>query len=298
MGEIGLLTAFLGGVLSFLSPCVLPLAPPYLAFMAGSTLDRITAEGGEPDAAVQRRVVISSIFFVLGLGTVFVALGATASLVGQTLAAWRYEFGVVAGFVIFGLGAHFIGFRRAPLAAVLVIVAMGLLALSGGWSSLADAASRQWPVLAALLGFAVALRATGYEHVPFLMGEARFDAGGRAGSYGGSYVIGLAFAFGWTPCIGPVLGSILFLAAQEETIGAGVAMLAVYALGLGAPFIAAAAFVRPFMRWMRGFRRHLGRVEASMGGLLAVVGAMMITGTFETLAFWLLDTFPALATIG
>jgi len=298
MGEIGLLTAFLGGVLSFLSPCVLPLAPPYLAFMAGSTLDRLVAEDAEPDAAVHRRVLISSLFFVAGLGTVFVALGATASLVGQTLAAWRYEFGVVAGFVIFALGAHFIGFRRAPLAAALVIAAMGLMALAGGTEAFWEAVSRQWLVLAALMAFALALRATGYQHVPFLMGEARFDAGGQAGSYGGAYVIGLAFAFGWTPCIGPILGSILFLAAQEETVGAGVAMLSVYALGLGAPFVAAAAFVRPFMRWMRGFRRHLGRVEASMGGLLAVVGAMMITGTFETLAFWLLDAFPVLATIG
>ncbi|MEM6438750.1 MAG: cytochrome c biogenesis protein CcdA [Pseudomonadota bacterium] len=300
MGEIGLFTAFLGGLLSFLSPCVLPLAPPYLAYMAGTTLDQVVGDedGAEPDAAIQRRVLIGSVFFVAGLATVFVALGATASLVGQTLAQWRYEFGIVAGFVIFALGAHFIGFRRAPWAAAAVIAVSVLLALPGGLVAVQDLVARHGIVLAALLAFGVALSRTGYDNIPFLMGEARFDAGSRAGSHAGAYVIGLAFAFGWTPCIGPILGSILFLAAQEETISAGVTMLSVYALGLGTPFILAAAFVRPFLRWARGFRRHMGRVEAGMGGLLVVVGAMMVTGTFETLAFWLLDTFPALAVIG
>jgi cytochrome c-type biogenesis protein len=174
---------------------------------------------------------------------------------------------------------------------------MLLFALLGS-TPLAEQAAAHGPVLAALLALAVGLRASGYSQLPFLMQEARFDAGGAAGGYAGAYVIGLAFAFGWTPCIGPVLGSILFLAAQEQTVGAGVVMLAIYALGLGLPFVLAAAFVRPFMRWMQGFKRHLGRVETAMGGLLVVVAAMMMTGTFETLAFWLLETFPVLATIG
>ncbi|SFI20818.1 cytochrome c biogenesis CcdA family protein [Albimonas pacifica] len=298
MTDIGLLAAFFGGLLSFLSPCVLPLAPPYLAFMAGSTLDKLTGEEEQADAALARRVFISSLFFVAGLGTVFVALGAGASLVGQTLQSWRYEFGIAAGFVIYVMGQHFIGFRRAPLTAALAIAAAALLALSGGWEGFVEQAQAHWPVLAALALLAAALRLSGMEKIPFLMQEARFDAGGAAGSFAGAYVIGLAFAFGWTPCIGPVLGSILFLAAQRETIGEGVGMLAVYALGLGVPFILAAAFVRPFMRWMRGFRRHLGRVEMAMGALLVAVGLLMMTGAFETLAFWLLETFPALATIG
>ena len=239
------LTAFAGGLLSFLSPCVLPLVPPYLAFMAGATLDQLTDDRAE-DPALARRVVISSIIFVLGLGTVFVALGAGASVIGQVLLQNKILFGQIAGGVIVVLGLHFLGVLR----------------------------------------------------IPFLYREARFDAGRGAGTYIGAYVIGLAFAFGWTPCIGPILGTILVLAGQEETVGQGVLMLAIYAAGLGLPFIIAALFVRPFMNWMRGFRRHLGLVEKAMGVLLIIVGVAMITGAFSTAAYWLLETFPALATIG
>lgn len=237
--------AYLGGLISFLSPCVLPLVPPYLAFMAGTTIDQISDEN-KIDRALERRVLVSSIFFVLGLATVFVALGAGASVIGQTLLQNKILFGQIAGGVIIILGIHFLGIIR----------------------------------------------------IPFLYREARFDAGKSAGTYAGSYVIGLAFAFGWTPCIGPILGSILVLAGQEETIGQGVLMLAIYAAGLGLPFILAAFFVRPFMNWMRGFRKHMGLVEKAMGALLVLVGVAMITGTFSAAAFWLLEMFPFLATIG
>lgn len=240
-----ILTAFAGGLLSFLSPCVLPLAPPYLAFIAGTTLDQLTGDD-EIDDALARRVFISSLFFVLGLATVFIALGATASVIGQVLLQNKILFGQIAGAVIVLMGVHFLGIIR----------------------------------------------------IPFLYREARFDAGGASGSYAGAYVIGLAFAFGWTPCIGPVLGAILVLAGQEDTIMRGVAMLAVYAAGLGVPFVLAALFVKPFMRWMRSFRRHLGLVEKAMGALLILVGVAMITGAFSRAAYWLLETFPVLATIG
>ena len=297
MSEIGLLTAFVGGLLSFLSPCVLPLAPPYLAYMAGTTLDQVSGASGEVDRKVARKVAISSLFFVAGLATVFVTLGATATLAGQTLAAWRYEFAIAAGFVIYVLGQHFIGFRRAPLTYAVVLAVLAAFALLGD-APLAELALRHGPVLAALGLLVAALRLSGWERIPLLMREARFSPAGQAGSYGGAYVIGLAFAFGWTPCIGPILGSILFLAAQEEHVGTGVGMLGVYAMGLGLPFVVAALFVRPFLRVMIRFRRHMGTVETAMGGLLVAVGAMMMTGSFETLAFWLLETFPALARIG
>jgi len=244
--EIGILTAFLGGLISFLSPCVLPLAPPYLAYLGGTTLDQISGEEAEIDPAVARRVFISACFFVLGLGTVFVLLGMGASAVGQALLRYKTELGQVAGGVIIVLGLHFLGVIRIPL----------------------------------------------------LNREARFEGPVEAGGYGTSYVIGLAFAFGWTPCIGPILAAILTMAAQEQTLMAGTALLAVYALGLGVPFLVAALFVRPFLRWARGFRRHMGLVEKAMGGLLIVVGVMMFTGSFERLAFWLLETFPVLGTIG
>jgi cytochrome c-type biogenesis protein len=244
--EIGILTAFVGGIISFLSPCVLPLVPPYLAYLGGTTLDRISGEEAEVDPRLARRVFISACFFVLGLGTVFVSLGMTASALGQTLLQYKELLGQISGGIIIVLGLHFLNVIRIPL----------------------------------------------------LNREARFDGPAQAGSLGTSYVIGVAFAFGWTPCIGPILGAILTLAAQQETLMSGTSLLVVYSMGLGVPFLVAAAFIGPFVRWARGFRRHLGLVEKLMGVLLIVVGLMMMTLQFERLAWWLLETFPVFATIG
>ncbi len=244
--EIGILTAFVGGIISFLSPCVLPLVPPYLAYLGGTTLDRISGEDVEVDPRLARHVLISACFFVLGLATVFVALGMTASALGQMLLQNKILLAQISGGIIIVLGLHFLHVLR----------------------------------------------------LPFLDREVRFDGPAKAGSHGTSYVIGIAFAFGWTPCIGPILGAILALAAQEETILSGTTLLAVYSLGLGVPFLIAAAFIGPFLRWARAFRRHMGLVEKVMGALLVVVGLMMITGQFERMAYWLLETFPVLGTIG
>ncbi len=244
--EIGILTAFVGGIISFLSPCVLPLVPPYLAYLGGTTLDRISGEEVEVDPRVARHVFISACFFVLGLATVFVALGMTASALGQMLLQNKILLAQISGGIIIVLGLHFLHVLR----------------------------------------------------LSFLDREVRFDGPAKAGSHGTSYVIGIAFAFGWTPCIGPILGAILALAAQEETILSGTSLLAVYSLGLGVPFLIAAAFIGPFLRWARGFRRHMGLVEKAMGALLIVVGGMMITGQFERMAYWLLETFPVLGLIG
>ena len=244
--EIGILTAFVGGIISFLSPCVLPLVPPYLAYLGGTTLDRISGEEAEVDPRLARYVFISACFFVLGLATVFVALGMTASALGQVLLQNKVLLAQISGAIIVVLGLHFLRLFR----------------------------------------------------IPMLDRDVRFDGPARAGGLGTSYVIGIAFAFGWTPCIGPILGTILALAAQEETILSGTTLLAVYSLGLGVPFLVAAAFIGPFLRWARAFRRHMGLVEKVMGALLVVVGGMMITGQFERMAWWLLETFPVLGTIG
>ena len=238
-------TAVLAGALSFLSPCVLPLVPPYLCYMAG-----VSAEDLKSGPAVAStgfaRLISSSLVFVLGFSTVFVALGAGASSIGLFLRQNLDWLGIVAGIAIIVMGLNFLGVFR----------------------------------------------------LAFLSREARFRAPDRPQSLIGAYLMGLAFAFGWTPCIGPVLGAILGLAGSKGTVGEGATMLAFYSAGLGIPFVLAAAFSGAFFRWLVGFRRHLGMVEKAMGGLLVVTGVLFLTGGMQSMSFWLLETFPALQSIG
>jgi len=233
--------ALLAGVLSFLSPCVLPIIPPYLAYMGGISMADLTGAGNR-----RRPAVIASIFFVLGLSTVFLLLGFTASAFGRFFLMNQEVFGRIAGAVIIVFGLHFTGIFRIPL----------------------------------------------------LLREARLDAGDRGGSALGAYVLGLAFAFGWTPCIGPILGAILSLSAQEDSLARGTALMAVYALGLGLPFILSAVFINRAMGMMNRIKRHMGLVEKAMGLLLIAVGLMMLTGAFSRLSYWLLENLPVLGAIG
>ncbi len=243
--DIGYPSAVLAGAISFLSPCVLPLVPPYLCYMAGISVDDFRGEGGSRPLASRRALLMAALAFVLGFSTVFVALGAGASVVGAFLRAWQQELAIVAGIVIIVMGLNFLGILRIPL----------------------------------------------------LSREARFVPNAPAGGLA-AYVMGLAFAFGWTPCIGPVLGPILTLAGGRETVGEGAMLLAAYSLGLGIPFLLAALFSGQFMRFLQRFRLHLGRVEKVMGGLLVAAGVLFLTGGIQTASFWLLETFPALGQLG
>lgn len=236
--------AALAGGISFLSPCVLPLVPPYLCFIAGTSLEDMASEKAAP--RVTGRVMLAALLFVLGFSTVFVALGATASLFGQVVREHLAFLSQVAGVVIIVMGLHFLGVFK----------------------------------------------------LAFLNREARYHHDKRPAGLWGAYVVGLAFAFGWTPCIGPVLAAILSLAATEDNVAQGAMLLAVYSLGLGVPFLAAAAGTRAFLGFMKRFRRHLGMVEKVMGGLLVLAGIMFLTGSMTNLSFWLLETFPGLAKFG
>jgi cytochrome c-type biogenesis protein len=230
--------ALMAGVISFLSPCVLPIVPPYLAYMSGVSVGDLNAGRG--------RAVVPALFFVLGLSTVFVFLGFTASAAGRAFLAYQDWFNTVAGLIVMGFGAHFVGVYR----------------------------------------------------IGFLDREARIGAEAHAGSAFGAYVLGLAFAFGWTPCIGPQLGAILSLAASEADLGRGAALLGVYAAGLGVPFLLVAAFLPRLGGLMGWMKRHMERIERVMGLLLWTIGLLMLTGGFSAFSFWLLETFPALAALG
>ena len=237
---IGLLTSFGAGVVSFLSPCVLPLVPGYVSYVAGDAL-AISGEPVRPVAALRL-----SLCFVLGFSTVFVILGASVTSIGQLLLAYRYEANLVGGIVVILLG----------------LFMMGLAKLS------------------------------------WLQREFRLHVNVSGGRPIAAYVIGIAFAFGWTPCIGPVLGAILTTSAVAATVPQGIALLSVYSLGLGLPFLAAAVLTDSLMLRLRRLGR-LGRtLQLGAGAIVAGMGVAMVTGELTSFSYWLLDTFPILARLG
>jgi cytochrome c-type biogenesis protein len=243
--DISYISAFGAGALSFLSPCVLPLVPPYLCYMAGISFDQFDDES-KAESLDRNALLFASIAFVFGFSTVFILLGAGATGIGQFLREWQDVLAKAAGVIIIIMGLNFLG-----------VFKIGLL-------------SR----------------------------EARFNHEGVSRSPISAYVMGLAFAFGWTPCIGPVLGPILTLAGGQDTVLQGAMLLAVYSAGLGIPFLLAAYFSSRFMNFSRRFRTHIGMVEKFIGALLIVSGLLFLTGGMQIIAFWLLETFPILQTIG
>ncbi|MDA5192479.1 cytochrome c biogenesis protein CcdA [Alphaproteobacteria bacterium LMG 31809] len=240
-GDVSFLMAFLGGVLSFVSPCVLPLVPAYFCFLTGASLEELT-EGGSARVNPLPRAFA----FVLGFSTVFVALGAGASALSQLLRSNLDIFSLIAGAVVILLGLHFMGLFR----------------------------------------------------IAFLDREARLHPDSKPMGLLGAYGIGLAFAFGWTPCIGPILGAILAVAATQQGIGSGVGLLAVYSLGLGIPFLLAAFGVKAFTRFLIRFRPHVRKVELVAGVLLVATGIAIMTGSLQTLGTTLFEWFPWLQNIG
>ena len=246
MFDVTYFGALIAGLLSFLSPCILPIVPFYLSYLAGVGMNQISAEA-EISAAVRWRAFLAAVCFALGVITVFMGLGATATIFGQMV---REYFDILrwgAAAIIILMGLHFLG-----------VIRIGIL-------------YRQF----------------------------RADAGSTSNvSLLGAYVIGLAFAFGWTPCVGPVLAAILFTAAGQDTASQGAVLLFIYGLGMTLPFIIAALFIGPFMAWMARFRRHLGLIEKLMGALLILFGVLIATNSISIIAQWMLDYVPWFSAIG
>lgn len=242
--EIGLGGAFIGGLLSFASPCVLPLVPPYLCYLAGVSIDQF--RGDEPGHGASGRVFLSAIAFVTGFTIIFVGFGASATALGRIVQQHLQWLSIAAGIAIIVMGLHFLGIFKLAL----------------------------------------------------LYREARVDVAHKPASLLGAFVMGLAFAFGWTPCVGPVLAAILVAAGAQDSVMRGVQLLTFYSLGIGIPFLLAALFTGPFMTFMNRFRQHLGMVEKVMGAFLVATGILFITGGMNTIAFWMLEYVPLFGGLG
>lgn len=252
MESVSLFAAFIAGLLSFISPCVLPLIPGYLSFISGVSLDEmrggaaaVTTGGGTVAAvavapAVQRRVIVTSLAFILGFSLVFVALGASATYLGSFLMERLTLLGKIAGVVIIIFGLHTMGVLRI------------------GW----------------------------------LYKEKRFNSAARPTTIFGAILVGIAFAFGWTPCIGPILAAILTVAAGEETVGEGIRLLAVYSAGLAIPFLMTAMAINSFFTAFAKIRRHYHAIEIASGLLMIAIGILIFTNRFTIIAQWLTPYLP------
>ncbi len=241
--EVSLFAAFVAGVLSFISPCVLPLIPGYLSFVSGVTLEEMRGPVGTDkaaDAATKRRAVIMSIAFVLGFSLVFISLGASATALGTLLMEHLALLGKIAGIIIILFGLHMMGVLRI------------------GW----------------------------------LYAEKRVQTSKKPAGFFGAILVGIAFAFGWTPCIGPILSAILFVAATQETVGEGVQLLAVYSAGLGVPFIATSLAINKFLAASARIRKHYHTIEVVSGVLMVAVGVLIFTNRFTIIAQFLTPYLP------
>ncbi len=244
-GEISYGGAALAGFVAFFTPCILPMVPFYLSYMAGISMSELQGED-EIAPGAQRRLVVSAALFALGVTTIFALLGLGATALGQVFAQWREVLSYVAAAIIFVFGLHFLGIIR----------------------------------------------------IPFLMREARVQSKMDPSTVVGAYVMGLAFGFGWTACVGPVLASILFVASMKDTLWQGGTLLVVFGLGMTAPFVIAAVFAKPFLRFMAKNRRYMPVVEKVLGVMLIVFAALIATGSVNAISNWMIETFPVFSNMG
>ena len=237
--------ALLAGLLSFLTPCILPMVPFYLSYMAGISMSELRGDGAIAPGA-QRRLVASAVAFALGVTTIFMALGLGATALGAAVRQWMGPLSLIAAAVLFLFGLHFLGVLR----------------------------------------------------IPFLYREARIEAKADPSTILGAYVTGLAFGFGWTPCVGPALAAILMVASGMGDLVRGTALLFFYGIGMTAPFVIAAFFAKPFLALMRRHQAKLAYVEKAMGVMLILFAVLIATGKVSVIADWLIRAVPSFTTLG
>lgn len=242
--EVTIVAAFLAGLLSFISPCVLPIIPGYLSFVSGIAVEDLRGE--QMSSRNLKRVSLTVLFFILGFTAVFIILGASASAVGVFLSSQRVIFNRVAGVIIVIFAIHLLGIYR----------------------------------------------------ISFLNYEARFHSRSRPLGLLGAFAVGAAFAFGWSPCLGPILGAILGIAANQQTVGQGIVLLTSYSLGLAVPFFAAAVSFNSFLTFSGWIKRYFRSIEIISGLFLLIVGILIFFNQFGTLSRLLLRWFPWLNAIG
>lgn len=245
MLDISYFGAAFAGLLSFFTPCVLPMVPFYLCYMAGLSMHELQSDKTIPVGA-QRRLILSAVFFAFGVTTIFVLLGMGATALGQTFGAWRDTLQYVAAGILLLFGLHFLGIMRIPL----------------------------------------------------LYREAKIESSAAPTTIIGAYLMGLAFGFGWTPCVGPALAAILMVASGMGDIWQGGLLLLVYGLAMTAPFVVAALFARPFLRWLQRNRRYLGQVERVMGAMLIVFAVLIATNSVNYIAQWMIEVMPSFGNLG
>lgn len=245
MLEISFGGAALAGILSFLSPCILPIVPFYLCYMAGISMTELRGDDHIAEGA-QKRLVLSAVFFALGVTSIFVLLGMGATALGQLFREWMQPLSYVAAAILILFGLHFLGVVR----------------------------------------------------IPILYREARLENKGEPSTILGAYVMGLAFGFGWTPCVGPALAAILMVASGMGDIWRGGLLLLVYGLSMTAPFVIAALFAKPFLRWMQRNRKYMGYIEKVMGAMLILFGVLIATNSVSYIAQWMIETFPSFSGLG
>ncbi len=242
--EVSFAGAALAGLLAFFTPCILPMVPFYLSYMAGISMSELQ-DDGEISPGAQRRLILSALFFALGVTTIFGLLGLGATALGQEFAQWKPQLSYVAAGFIFVFGLHFLGLLR----------------------------------------------------LPFLLREARMQSRMDPSTIAGAYVMGLAFGFGWTACVGPVLASILFIASMNDTLMQGALLLVVFGLAMTSPFVLAAIFAKPFLRLMARGRKYLPYVEKAMGVMLIIFAILLATGSVNAIGNWMIETFPGLSAL-